>query len=108
MAIVQVLNESYFCERFKEMGRGDQFSYEGLQALYSYYDQLSDDTGEDIQVDVVAICCDWYEGEANDIAKEYDITVSEDDEDIHQTVIDYLEGETTVIDCGTTILYAAF
>jgi hypothetical protein len=33
------------------MGRGDQFSYEGLIALFDYLEMLEDDIGEPIELD---------------------------------------------------------
>jgi hypothetical protein len=121
MAIVQELNETYFMERFKEMGRGDQYTYEALEALYNYYDSLSEDIGEDIKLDVIAICCDWHESTAQDIFDEYNLDPAEaienviDPEDMdeikqaqHNFALSYLNDETTAIDCGDTILYIAF
>ena len=121
MAIVQELNESYFIERFKEMGRGDQFTYEAKQVLYEYYENLSEYMGEDIKLDVIAICCDWYESTAQEIINDYNIDTSEAIENVtdpkdmeeikqaqHDYIIAYLEYKTTVIDCGGAILYQAF
>tara|TARA_B100000900_G_C20441095_1_gene659067 strand:+ start:632 stop:883 length:252 start_codon:yes stop_codon:yes gene_type:complete len=45
------------------MGKGKQFSYEGLIALYDYLEQYEDDTGEQIELDVIALCCDFTEYE---------------------------------------------
>jgi len=42
----------------------NNFSYEGLQELFAYYEQLENDTGEQIELDVVAICCEWTEYES--------------------------------------------
>jgi hypothetical protein len=39
----------------------NNFSYHGLKALYEYLEQLSEDMGEDIELDVAAICCDYAE-----------------------------------------------
>jgi hypothetical protein len=39
----------------------DDFSYDALEALYTYLDDLSDDIGEPIELDVIAICCDFAE-----------------------------------------------
>ena len=41
--------------------RPDDFSYDALEALYTYLDDLSDDIGEPIELDVIAICCDFAE-----------------------------------------------
>ena len=39
----------------------DDFSYDALEALYTYLDDLSDDIGEPLELDVIAICCDFVE-----------------------------------------------
>lgn len=116
MAIVQELNESYFIERFREMGRGDQFTRDALEALYAYYTDLSEDLGEDIKLDVIGICCDWYESTVAEVVAEYAIEVDlegcESEEDIEEAkreaVIAFLQGETSCIDVGETVLYMAF
>lgn len=41
----------------------NNFSYDGLKALYEYLDNLSDDIG-DIDFCMVAICCDYTEYES--------------------------------------------
>jgi hypothetical protein len=109
MAIVQELNDSYFIDRFKECGRGDNFSYEALEALYNYLDDLSEDMGEDIKLDVIALCCEWQEDSATSIANDYSIDIEDlNEDDIHLKVLEYLEENTYAIDCGDTILYYNF
>ena len=62
MAIVQSINNVHqFREAFRLAGRSDQFSYEGLEVLFDYLDNLSEDTGETIELDPVALCCEYYE-----------------------------------------------
>jgi len=41
--------------------RLDNFSYEGLTALYQWLEDWSNDTGEPIQFDPIGICCDFTE-----------------------------------------------
>jgi hypothetical protein len=60
MAIVKTVTFGDFCDSFDKIQR-TQFSYGALKGLYEYYEQLSDDTGESIELDVIAICCDWTE-----------------------------------------------
>jgi len=50
-----------FERAFSDMGRKDQFSYAGLNALYDYITQLEEDIGEEIELDVIALCCDYSE-----------------------------------------------
>jgi hypothetical protein len=39
----------------------NNFSYEGLHALFEYIEQVEDDIGEEFELDVVGICCDYTE-----------------------------------------------
>jgi len=57
----QSINEYQFRDAFHKMGRGEQFSYAGLSALYDYLEQLGDDIGEEIELDVIALCCEYAE-----------------------------------------------
>jgi len=79
------LNFHRFQDAFSDMNRADNFTYEALKELYEYYDNI----GEDIELDVIAICCDWSEMSEEDIRKEYDL--EEDDEDVDS----YLSNGTT-------------
>lgn len=114
MAIVQSINNvSQFREAFRLAGRMDQFSYEGLEVLFDYLDNLSEDTGEPIELDVVALCCDYYEASIEELIDNYNIDLSEVDEDdpdsIIEVVREYLEDNTSV--CGEVsdgFVYAAF
>ena len=73
--MIQTINEYQFADAFKSI-RPDNFSYEGLKALYDYLEQYEDDTGDQIELDVIAICCDYTEYEnlkefKNDYGKEF-------------------------------------
>jgi hypothetical protein len=57
----QNVNFSRFVESFGEAGRGKQFSYQGLDALYDYLTVLEEDLGEELELDVIALCCDYGE-----------------------------------------------
>lgn len=57
----QTIDMYQFERAFKNMGRGEQFSYEGLQALYLYLEEYEEDTGEEINLDVIALCCEYAE-----------------------------------------------
>ena len=57
------VNKYAFVDRFRDM-RPDQFSYEGLHALFDYLEDYEEDTGDSIQLDVIAICCDYCEYES--------------------------------------------
>ena len=112
MAIVQSINNVYqFREAFRLAGRMDQFSYEGLEVLFDYLDNLSEDTGEPIELDPVALCCEYYESSIDEIVENYNLDLSEYDDgnDALQYVRDWLNDNTAV--CGEVsdgFVYAAF
>lgn len=62
--MIEKVSLSDFCQRFKDYGRQDHFSYEGLEALFNYYEELEEDMKEQIELDVIGICCDWTEFES--------------------------------------------
>ena len=83
------INESEFRTAFHKMGRGEQFSYDGLTALYDYLEQLEYDTDTEIELDVIALCCEYAE---YDSLAEFQKDYGED----YQTIED-IEERTTVI-----------
>jgi len=85
----QSITKSDFTSAFHRMDRGEQFSYKGLIALYDYLEQYEEDTGEQIELDVIAICCEYTEYES---LEEF----QEDYGDDYQS-IDEIEQVTTVI-----------
>ena len=73
----------------------NNFSLMGLDCLFDYFEELEGDLGEEIELDVIAICCDYAEDTAEAIAENYSIDVSEcaDQDEIYSTVRDYLADE---------------
>ena len=61
------MTEFSFCDWFqKSAERKNQFSYEGLRALYEYLVNLEDDIGEEFEFDPIALCCEYTEYESLD------------------------------------------
>lgn len=77
------------------MGRAGNFSYEGKRALFDYLEELENSTGEQIELDVIALCVDYAEHDsALDCYKEY----SDEEEEIsEEEAKEWLEEHTTVI-----------
>ena len=72
--------------------RPDQFSYDALKALYDYLDQLSEDIGEPLELDVIAICCDFAEYDSlAKVLAEYSLESLEDLQD-NTTVLELPNG----------------
>lgn len=102
-----------FIGQFEAYGRKDNFSYAGLSALFEYCEDREQDIGEEWELDVIALCCDFTESDIDEIANDYNIDLSDcvDLEDQFNVVLDFLESETAVIysdERTGTILYANF
>lgn len=105
--MIQTINVSDFRDAFRACGRADQFSYEGLGALFDY---LEDFDGGGYDLDVIALCCDYSEDSFEDIAKAYGIELSEnDDEIVHREMVrDYLDSHTTIVgETATCFIYCS-
>jgi len=94
----QSVNEYQFRDAFHKMGRGKQFSYDGLTALYDYLEQLGDDIGEEIELDVIALCCKYAEYDSlvefrEDYGEDYNTM---EDIEYHTTVI-MIDDESFII-----------
>ena len=79
--MIQTITSSDFTSAFHKMGRGNNFTYEGLIALYDYLEEYEDSTGEQIELDVIAICCEYNEYES---LEEFQEDYSEDYQSIEE------------------------
>lgn len=85
------------------MLKDDQYanwSMAGATAIVEHLEQLEEETGTPIEMDVVAIRCDYSEYEtAVEAATEYGFEVDdeEDEEEQEEAAIKWLEERTTVI-----------
>lgn len=96
----QTVNFSAFVDAFRAYNRYDQFGYEALQILFDYLEEYEESTGEDLEPDVIALCCDYSVDRVADIAEQYDIDLTdcEDDDQRFDAVMEYLQDNTSV--CG--------
>jgi hypothetical protein len=88
----QSINESEFRSAFHSMGRGEQFSYEGLTILFEGLEQYEQDTGEEIELDVIALCCEYSELSESEIKDTYGDMIGKDD-----AVEEFLNDNTWVL-----------
>ena len=86
-----------FRESFKRMGRENQFSYDGLGALFNHLEEIERDTGEEVELDVIALCCDFMEYDSLEALKEdyQDIETMDDLND--RTFVIPIEGDCFII-----------
>ena len=81
--MITSINKTEFIEGFNKWHGGDykdNFSYEGLNALFEHFEWLELEFDEEIELDVIAICCEYTEYEnLAEIQEQYpDIETVED------------------------------
>jgi len=85
----RTINVYEFRDEFVRVNRKNSFSYEALGALFEHLEQYEEDFGEEVELDVIALCCDFVEYESIE-------TFREDYGEEYETIED-IEQETTVI-----------
>lgn len=104
------VSQSAFIDAFRAYDRYEQFGYDALCSLFDYMEQMEQDTGDEIELDVIALCCDYSVDSVADIASSYNIDIEGMDEDeAKDAVLEYLNDNTTVVDgdCNGQILYCS-
>jgi hypothetical protein len=105
-----------FAHAFQRAARADNFSSQGLRLLFAYFEELEEQTGEEIELDVIAICCEYTEDTVAEIARNYSIDLNDADpesddydEQCRQIVFDYLSDRTSVVgDTADGFVYLSF
>ena len=92
--------------------------------LFYYFEELEDGMGQEIELDVIAICCDYAEDTVEDIARNYSIDLSECEDGIctasaygleqvedakREVVREYLNDNTQLVgETSTGFVYLSF
>ena len=99
-----IINFSQFVDSFRE-DRKNTFSYDGKKALFEYLEQYEEDTGEEIELDIIALCCEYTEYEtALEVATNYPKFLNEeelkelDEEEKEAEALKFLQDNTQVIE----------
>lgn len=102
--------DSYdFIKAFEEL-RPDNFTRAGLNALFDYLEEFEADTGHEMELDVIAICCDFTEYEtALEAANEHCYEPEDDGgvnggENEERAALEYLQDNTQVIQHDSGII----
>jgi len=59
----QSIDRDQFRDAFRDYSRENHFSYAGLSALFDYLEEYEDATGDELELDVIAICRGFTEYE---------------------------------------------
>ena len=98
--IVKTFNENDFINEFKAYNRMDNFSYKGLRILFESLEQTAIDCGMNIEMDVIALCCEYSEDSITDIINNYDIDLSDESYDSKEDLVEYYLQDNTFV-CGS-------
>lgn len=96
----QSVNFSAFVDAFHAYKRYDQFGYDALKVIFDYLEEYEESCGVEVELDVIAICCDYTIQGHTGIAQDYSIDLSDaegDSDEEEQIVLDYLNDRTMVL-----------
>jgi len=88
------VNFSLFRDAFKNANRDNNFSYSGLRALFDYLESIESD-GDQIELDVIALCCEYSEMQLSDALDDYDCDNLDELQDNYCVIV--VDDETIII-----------
>jgi len=97
------LTESEFVNRFLAI-RPDNFSREGLRALFDYLGELEREAEDETEFDPIGICCEWTEYDSP-IEACADFGHAEEDP---EKALEWLRDRTQVVEAGESVLVLSF
>lgn len=110
----ETVTESRFIEAFKQT-RPNQFSRAALIALFDYLDNLESELGEETELDVIALSCEWTEyADAIEAAEAYgweapEIPEGEERDDTSdRKALEFLHDNTHVVEFEGGVLVLNF
>lgn len=76
-------------------------------------EEYEESTGEELELDVVALCCDWSEYETAleavlELSSHYSTDTETDEDEQESTALEYLQDQTQVIVFNGGILVESF
>jgi hypothetical protein len=89
--------------------RPDNFTYEGLEQLFDYFESYEADTNEEIELDVIAICCEYSELTLDEFKTSYTYDIDDTSNMTLDDAFNYLSNQTSIIGrTEKTIIYQDF
>ena len=91
------MNFSQFMDNWPE-SRKEQFSYQAMRALFDYLEEYEESTGEKVEFDPIALCCEYTEYEnLAELQNNYTDIKDMDDLKDHTQVIEIENSEAFII-----------
>jgi hypothetical protein len=93
----QTITEYQFVDAFRLCGRETQFSVPARRALFDYLESFEHDSGTELELDPIGICCEFAEYPcALEAAKVYGLELRGDDEE--SRALEWLREKTQVVE----------
>jgi hypothetical protein len=98
------VTEFQFIEAFRLCGRESQFSVNARRALFAHLEAFEHDTGTELELDPIGICCEFAEYSSAIVAsKEYGQNFETEAE-----ALDWLRNQTLVVEFDGGIVIQQF
>lgn len=98
----QIIDYSLFEQAFKNYNRLENFPT-GLRDLFNHLEEYEDSTGAQIELDVIALCCDYVEDKLSEVLKNYSLESIDELRDNTQVIM--VDDES---DDNPTIIYQSY
>jgi hypothetical protein len=77
----------------------NQFSYEAREIIFDYLEEYEASTGENVEFDLVAICCDFAESTIEELIFDYGYMMDQEAEKSEEYIEEFLTDNTQL--CGS-------
>jgi len=94
----QTVHNSDFHDAFIKAGRELNFNYQARNILFDWIEQLDADTGEETELDVISLCCDFADSAMEDVLFSYGYMMDLSKEPDTDSIREFLQ-ENTIL-CG--------
>ena len=121
MTLIQTVSPGDLYHMASRMDRCRNFGYKGWRTIGDYLEGISKDMGENIEIDIIAICCDFSMAESvEDAFMQFNHlhgSVLPDEEDWEEmgedekleTIEEFLRNKTSIVACeNDLIIWQAF
>ena len=101
------VSEFQFVDSFRACGRESQFSVPARRALFAHFEDFEHDTGTEITLDPVGICCEWAEYPSA-LKAAHDYGSSGKENDTEEAALEWLENRTQVVEFDGGVVIQLF
>jgi len=99
--IYQDMTSNDFVRAFDEADRSKNFSVNARRTLFDYILEIANMHGEDVELDVIALCCHWAEYTAAEIVEQFGYMLDRepewDDDEYLSEIVELLSYSGTVL-----------